>query len=475
MARNPFAVPVIQNKMKLKFLILFLLGGITSAFSQKNTTIIGDYSYSLTPSNKIGLKYKDQTLIDTIYFAFFGLDTANKRIWANRSTVDTSSFSHKNNEEQNDQTIQLGNHWELLNLKGQKITDANFDLPSKFINQKAIVTKDNKYCIIDVDGNYLTGFDFDKIEHDEQNLLYLKRQNTWGIMNQQLQWIVSPFYDDITTFIGNFCLAIKNDTLYAVNRNGIKKSLNDVLNSESIFNYIDSNFLKEKFEVNDMESFIIGSNQINYLKSTEIKREIVNESMLYFVKNIFRNHSILYKIEGIDFPENILKSESVIENNWLENGTLMSLFEYVLQITNDSIVTTAQFIVNFNTENEVTHFNSDKLVCNNYLVKNHQLNKFSLDQVCHPNYNLTLQLIFLKECENNQGVETYNLSPMEMFKGISNNYVFMKDGLTFYYFKNIKTMDTEFVEIQLSPQELMMILRKGTPIYNYYLEILKNK
>jgi sulfur relay (sulfurtransferase) DsrF/TusC family protein len=472
MARNLFVFPIIQIKMKLKFLILVLLGGIASAFSQKNTSIIGDYSSFLSPSNKIGLKYKDQIIIDTIYYAFFGLDTVNRRIWANQSIRKLTDSLNHDASNKSDFLYQLTNDWELLDLSGRKITDTKFEFPADFINQKAIVYVKNKTCVIDVNGDRLIDFKFEKINRDELNYFYVKVNNKWGILNSQFQNVVAPYFDEITPFIGQYCLAKNIDTLFAVDLKGSFYNLNNLLNSETLLNYVDTNELIKIYKASDMTDFITGYHQVNQLSNTEVKRKIENESMRFFMNNFFQNHSIAFKNDGNGFPLNLLKSEVILENNYLDFGKLMDLYEIELHIVNDSIVSTRTQIDNVLYDVNSLKFETEKLNCNNFFIKNRQMESFALSEICHSTYNLFLIEIFIKEFENNMDLMSSSLSPMDLLKNISKNYVFHNDGMTFYFMEMKQEKKSNLLEINLSITELMMILKKNTPLYNYYRNMM---
>ncbi len=458
--------------MRFKLFLIFIFVQIGVLHAQKKQKVFNNYYYAITPTNKIGLLYNNQLIIDTIYYAFFGLDTVNNRIWANRSIKKIDNdFENEFNEKVYHN--QLEKKWELLDLSGNSINGTIVDYPVKFVQQKAVVSFDNKNCIIDTNGSKLTELNYDNIIRDSKDFFFLKNKKKWGVMNLHLQWINHPKFDDISQFIGEYCFAKIKDSLFIMDKNGETKDLNELLKVESIFNFLDTNALKKRYRVSSMEEFLTKFNQFNQIRSKDIRVKMENSSMIYYINNFFINQSLADVDDEESFPENILKSPTILENNWLNYGELGNIYHLELVFVSDSMLSYMT-----QTEKAVYSFGSlawvnDNLIGNNFFVVENQLKTFTLSDVCIPNYKVILLKLYMDECENNTDVQKHQMDTKEMYKNISKNYVFSEDGLTFYYNKNYYPENSAKIEVNISPKELMMILKPNTILFNYYLKMMK--
>lgn len=101
--------------------------------------------------------------------------------------------------------VKENENWYIINENGDFAFDMplgtyNETVPGKFTDGKATVVVDNKYGVIDSDGNYVIYPDFDELLTLSGGCVVFKKDGKYGYMKADGKIIIEPVYDYLSNF-----------------------------------------------------------------------------------------------------------------------------------------------------------------------------------------------------------------------------------------------------------------------------------
>lgn len=101
--------------------------------------------------------------------------------------------------------VKEGDGWYIIDEKGNLVFDRvlgvyNETVPGRFADGKATVIVDNKYGVIDSDGNFVIYPDFDELLNLSGGCVVFKKDGKYGYMKADGTVIIKPIYD----YLGGF-------------------------------------------------------------------------------------------------------------------------------------------------------------------------------------------------------------------------------------------------------------------------------
>ncbi len=117
-------------------------------------------------------------------------------------------------------------HWGYIDTLGQIIAPATYDFARDYVNEVGIVECNQKWGVLDIEGNTLLDCDYDGInflENTSNEILqiFINRQK-YGLIDTLGQVTVSLMYDEIGAFTNNRLAVKKNNKWGFVNKNGFE-------------------------------------------------------------------------------------------------------------------------------------------------------------------------------------------------------------------------------------------------------------
>ena len=97
------------------------------------------------------------------------------------------------------------NEWYVIDSQGERIGDGVFGpykktVPAVFKDGRAVVVKDEKYGIIDIDGNYIVNPRYEQISEITEGGAIFKENGLYGYMNSDGSVIIAARYESLSNF-----------------------------------------------------------------------------------------------------------------------------------------------------------------------------------------------------------------------------------------------------------------------------------
>ncbi len=133
--------------------------------------------------------------------------------------------------------------WKIIDKeeKIKKVFSSKYDYLS-FNNNIGIALLNNKYGLVDINGNQITSFEYDNIQEFKDGLAIVTKDNLTGVINEQGNIVIPIIYQDISSFEGNVAIASIEGKDFLINKDG-----KVLTNNYDEIKYID-NVYKVKFQ-----------------------------------------------------------------------------------------------------------------------------------------------------------------------------------------------------------------------------------
>lgn len=117
--------------------------------------------------------------------------------------------------------------WYVINENGNHIFDEalgsyNETVPGRFSDGRATVIVNDKYGVIDSDGNYVIYPDFDELSTLSDGRIVFKKNGKYGYMKADGNVIINPIYDYLSSFKNGIAAFGFNDKQGVVREDGVE-------------------------------------------------------------------------------------------------------------------------------------------------------------------------------------------------------------------------------------------------------------
>jgi hypothetical protein len=376
-----------------------------------------------------------------------------------------------NNEE--NEYYETEAQYQLYDLNGNLLNESIFYKASNFIKNRAIVSQNGLFCILDENGKELLPYEYNQILMQDSSCFFLLKNNEWTLADWDLK-PMSPFkFKSISLLMGNsFLFKNEDDAIGFYRLNG--QLVNDCI---SYFNQTNSN----AFDSLDLDT---------------VKECFYWFSDRYDNYNI-TNYYVLDTLENEHFV-NLLKNKLaslVLENLLIENGNYFNYKEMVEMnypviyddlnedwgdgrecISNDvSVVYTDQNLVSFLNQYSTCYIPPRGMGhCDihfdffNYQYLNDSLHLLKLGDLFINDYTAILKKAFIKAYEaleiNSENCKNLN----SIIDSESISFIIEENGLTIYTLNDIMDIDMiEDFEVTIPYSELKEIIPSNSVLFRF--------
>ena len=158
--------------------------------------------------------------------------------------------------------------WYIIDSEGNKVGENTFGpyektAPAVFKEEKAIVVKDGKYGVIDTDGNYTVEPEYDYMSEITEGGIVFKQNGLFGYMNIGGSIMITPRYESLSSF-KNGLAVFSQDHKYGV----IDRAATVVVNAEhENISIMDNGLIK--IQTTDNKFYYLNKYGQTVYKSTE--------------------------------------------------------------------------------------------------------------------------------------------------------------------------------------------------------------
>lgn len=157
-----------------------------------------------TASNSIGyINKKGNLVVDTIYHAVKTIDGIPDMFWVIPNSDETMNVKHTHEY--------CDIIYKLIDTNGNYVLNKSFSSIDDFQDSLAILSIDNKFGILHLNGTEKLPFIYDAIERQSNGCYLVRYENKFAIANAQAQLITPFIYNFISEFQENHALAIKGN------------------------------------------------------------------------------------------------------------------------------------------------------------------------------------------------------------------------------------------------------------------------
>lgn len=178
--------------------IYFIDGSGKKVIDLPKAIYVGDFSNSLA-------LVKEE---NSVYF----IDVNGQKQFSNLTNIeDATSFNN------NRAFIKRNDKFELIDNKGNIISDIKFDFVYPFVNNYAKVKIDNKYYLIDNSGAIVIDKKYQRFGEVYNSVLPVQVGNKWQLLNIKSNRLLFEEYEAIANFKDGLSLAWKDEQIFYIN------------------------------------------------------------------------------------------------------------------------------------------------------------------------------------------------------------------------------------------------------------------
>jgi len=167
----------------------------------------GDLAYIVSANEYAGLLDMEQKrlLVDTVYTAITNYDFNHHICWVKKNLTPDSLAPEEEMEEAAGIFKYIFSGWQLIDTNQRLLNKEEFDYPAAFSEEDSLATVFQKSHrgILKSDGKLLFPCKYEDIRR-QRNGLYLVQEGGWGLAKATGEMIVSPQWEDVSNFIGNY-------------------------------------------------------------------------------------------------------------------------------------------------------------------------------------------------------------------------------------------------------------------------------
>jgi hypothetical protein len=203
--------------------------------------------------------------------------------------------------------VKVNGKWGFKNESNEIVIDCIYDQAFDFIDERAIVKKDNKLGVINLDGELCSSFDYDQIHRFSEGLAAvlrytIDRKAQWGFINYEGKEVIQLKYDGVKKFSEGLGMVRLNDKIGFIDFEG-----NQVI--DFLFSYDNSG---DEFEYHNEEYVFYDGRCKVYLGNYEKDAIIKNQG------NVIVSYMDYCVIKP--YSEGLAAVAKKIENNNNEHG-----------------------------------------------------------------------------------------------------------------------------------------------------------
>jgi hypothetical protein len=444
-------------------------------FTEVGTLKYG-YTYAITGNGNAALITNEFKIIgDTSYAAISNLDPLHEVFWVKKYL----SLPEESEEEDFSFDYFESSNWGLKNLKGELIFDTLIDFPNMFLNGRAIVSIGGKFGMINHFGQTIIPFKYDSLFYGDTDRVLLYNKRKYGLADWNGVVLVEPQFDDISSFLGDYALVVKNFSLGILSKTAeyvpdlefhlekykirvdtlleFKESYLSNMNDFAELNYYENENLKEILDSLSLNNSILSSNELCYIMN--------HFGMILLPNYLYSNSSYLpYN----NMPE--LHYSSIYTRNTDQRylGDESSITYKSIELTSVNKKSISYSITT--TFSESTPWNEgysrSKIQFLNYTFNSDTLKQIELKELFVPSYKNTLNALFLKALKEMDGADIDCKNPGKLLENLDKAFAITKEGIVFYinpggdYDEEYFEFD-EPVKVLIPYQQLKQIIKKN--------------
>ncbi len=440
--------------------------------------------FNIAHQSKNGLIRKDgNSLIpnefkiigDTSYAAISDIDPLHEVFWVKKYL----SLPEETDDYDYSFDFFEANNWGLKNLKGELIFDTLIDFPNLFLNGRSIVSIGGKFGMINHYGQTIIPFNYDSLFYGDTGRILLYNKGKYGLADWNGVVLVEPQFDDISSFLGDYALVLKNFSLGILSKTGtyvpnlyshlekyklrvdslleFKETYLSNLNDFGELSYSENENLKEILESLSLNDSILSSNEL---------RQVINHFGLILLPNYLYDNSSYLPYTNI--PE--LHYSYIYTRNsdqrYLGNESSITYKSIELSSVNSESISYS-IMTTFTVSSPWNEGHSrSKIQFFNYTFNSDTLKKIELKYLFVPNYKNTLNALVLKALKELDGADIDCKNPGKLLENLDKAFALTKEGIVFYINLGGDYDDEYFefdgpVEVLIPYQQLKQIIKKN--------------
>ena len=440
--------------------------------------------FNIAHQSKNGLIRKDgNSLIpnefkiigDTSYAAISDIDPLHEVFWVKKYL----SLPEETDDYDYSFDFFEANNWGLKNLKGELIFDTLIDFPNLFLNGRSIVSIGGKFGMINHYGQTIIPFNYDSLFYGDTGRILLYNKGKYGLADWNGVVIVEPQFDDISSFLGDYVLVLKNFSLGILSKTGtyvpnlyshlekyklrvdslleFKETYLSNLNDFGELSYSENENLKEILDSLSLNDSILSSNEL---------RQVINHFGLILLPNyLYDNSSYLPYTNIPELHYSCIYTRNSDQRYWGNESSITYKSIELSSVKSESISYSIMTTFTVSSPWNEGHSRS-KIQFFNYTFNSDTLKKIELKDLFVPNYKNTLNALFLKALKELDGADIDCKNTGKLLENLDKAFALTKEGIVFYINPGGDYDDEYFefdgpVEVLIPYQQLKQIIKKN--------------